>query len=239
MKSEHHQSKNTDQATFDDVALQWWDPDGPMKPLHDINPVRLDFILDCMNSAKIEPTVLDVGCGAGILTESLCEHELKVSGIDISSKLIGVAKKHAALSQLTISYYQGSLNPNHHELADQRFPMLSCLEVLEHLADPFELLDHCDYFLQNHGLLFLSTINQTIAAYIKSILLAERVLKLIPVGTHEFKMLIKPSKILGWARKKNYTLVSMRGIEYNPFSRSARLTDDLSNNYILCLKKSG
>ncbi len=222
---------------FGALAHQWWDPNGPMRTLHHINPTRVTFITTHLDDHTMRGPLLDVGCGAGILTEALAEQGHNVTGIDVSENLIHIAKKHAALSNLDIAYHCGALHQDSPLFSSEQFSAITCLEVIEHVAHPMTLLSHCAHHLKPGGLLFVSTINATWQAYFETILMAEHVLKLIPKGTHQYRGFVKPSRIMQWARQNNHACLSIKGLRYNPLNQQCKTTTHLGNNYILCLQK--
>ena len=223
--------------TFGRHAHNWWDLNGPLRTLHHINPTRVAFIEQYMSQFCDGNDILDVGCGAGILTEALAKKQYHMHGIDLSQHLIDAANTHAQTQNLQIHYHQGALHPNNPSLLDQSFSALTCLEVLEHVADPWSLLNNCNHFLKPGGLLFLSTINATLKAYLETIVIAEKILKLIPDGTHQFDGFLKPSQLLNWARQHGFECLALKGLTYRPLLKKAVLTGNLQNNYIMCLQK--
>lgn len=232
------QKNPEDHQHFSQFAHQWWDPQGPMKPLHDINPIRIQFVQNCLEQYPLEKKILDVGCGAGLFTEAISELQFNTFGIDIDKKLIETASRHAKLSKLDVNYTHGELTPKQQYYPKETFPIISCLEVIEHCSNPFLLLDTCLNILKPNGLLIVSTINRTLSAYLKTILMAEYILKLIPKHTHQYDSFIKPSEIMSWARNHNMQLIKLKGINYQPLTSNANLTDKIDNNFIICLKKS-
>jgi len=216
---------------FHDLATSWWDIDGPFKTLHDINPCRLDYIQSKMN--LLDKKVLDLGCGGGILSEALAKAGGLITGIDIEPSLIDVAKKHAKLSGLDIDYQV--LN-----IADlkQKFDVIVCMEMLEHVANPMEIVASMAACLKSGGFVFLSTINRTLKAYFELILMGEYVLKLLPRQTHDYQHFIIPSELDAYLRQTNCTLKDLKGMAYNPWSRKARLTKNVDVNYMLYAQKN-
>ena len=216
---------------FHDLATSWWDIDGPFKTLHDINPCRLDYIQSKTN--LLDKKVLDLGCGGGILSEALAKAGGLITGIDIEPSLIDVAKKHAKLSGLDIDYQV--LN-----IADlkQKFDVIVCMEMLEHVANPMEIVASMAACLKSGGLVFLSTINRTLKAYFELILMGEYVLKLLPRQTHDYQHFIIPSELDAYLRQTKCTLKDLKGMAYNPWSRKARLTKNIDVNYMLYAQKN-
>ena len=216
---------------FHDLATSWWDIDGPFKTLHDINPCRLDYIQSKTN--LLDKKVLDLGCGGGILSEALAKAGGLITGIDIEPSLIDVAKKHAKLSGLDIDYQV--LN-----IADlkQKFDVIVCMEMLEHVANPMEIVASMAACLKSGGLVFLSTINRTLKAYFELILMGEYVLKLLPRQTHDYQHFIIPSELDAYLRQSEFTLKDLKGMAYNPWSRKTTLTKNVDVNYMLYAQKN-
>lgn len=215
---------------FSKLSHEWWDPDGPMKALHDLTPARGEFILaNCQNQPK---TAIDFGCGAGILTEWLTDKKIECCGIDISQDLIDTAKRHALLSKLDIKY----ICSNKIE-SNNKVDLITCLEVFEHCHNHEELMKMFADRLSAKGTLFISSINKTKKAYLETIIAAEYLLKLLPIGTHNKEDFVEPSKIIRLAIANNLELIKAAGIKYAPYSRTGSITTDLSNNYILAFRK--
>jgi len=215
---------------FAQHAKQWWDMQGQLKTLHDINPTRVDFIMQHINLASLN--VLDVGCGGGILCEAMAKYGAKVTGIDAECEAIEVAKAHAQKKQLSIDYYCTPVE------AYERtgFDVITCMELLEHVQKPELVLQHCQRLLKPNGFLFVSTINRTLKAYASAIIAAEYVLKLLPRQTHDYNKFIKPSELLAMARSFDLKLVDMKGMNYNPILGTASLSSDVKVNYLLALQ---
>lgn len=218
-------------AKFAQHAAHWWDKEGPLKTLHDINPARLEFI--ARYQALAQKTVLDVGCGGGILCEGMAIQGAKVTGLDVEVDTIEAAKVHAQNSQLTISYI--SCPVEEYEVA--AFDVVTCMEMLEHVKEPQLVINHCARLLKPGGYLFLSTINRTLKAYATAIIAAEYILGLLPRQTHDFEKFIKPSELVAMIRKAGLELSGMAGMAYNPLSRTAKLQDSVDVNYLVsCFK---
>lgn len=214
---------------FDTLAHEFWDPRGAFRPLHVLNPVRVDYLAQRCSLAQRR--VLDVGCGGGLLAESLARHGAHVSAIDMAPAMIEVARLHAHESQLQIDYQQCSAE----QLAGQAaatFDVITCMEVIEHVPSPAALLTATAQLLRPGGDLFVSTINRNLRSFLLAIVGAEYLLNLIPRGTHEYARLLRPAELARLARAERLTLCDVRGIDYNPFSHSARLTADASVNYL-------
>jgi 2-polyprenyl-6-hydroxyphenyl methylase / 3-demethylubiquinone-9 3-methyltransferase len=217
-------------AKFSKLAKAWWNPFGSSKPLHDINPLRIDFIRKyAVLSSK---HILDIGCGGGILTESLAKLGGIVTGIDLSVEVIDIAKHHASDQGLTIDYQVISAK----EYADtfpHKFDIVTCMELLEHVADPLSLIASCANLLKPDGHLFLSTLNRNLKSYLYAILGAEYFLKLLPKGTHHYEKFIRPSELFAMLSHARLQLIHMAGICYHPIFRIYQLTSDVSINYLV------
>lgn len=233
MDNKHYVKSTIDEQEvnkFDHHAQDWWDKQGPLKTLHDINDTRLEFIL-----AQVElkgKTVLDVGCGGGILCEALRKAGAQVTGLDVASDAIAIAREHADHEKLDINYVSMPIE----EFEQGSFDVITCMEMLEHVNNPELVLEHCRRLLKPGGILFLSTISRTVKAYMTAIVAAEYVLKLLPRQTHDYGKFIKPSELAAMARAFGFSLLDMKGLHYNPLSRKAALVDDVSVNYVLSLR---
>ncbi|MFA5959751.1 MAG: bifunctional 2-polyprenyl-6-hydroxyphenol methylase/3-demethylubiquinol 3-O-methyltransferase UbiG [Tatlockia sp.] len=216
---------------FATLSKQWWNKNGALKTLHDINPVRLQFIEDAIHLPQ--KTVLDVGCGGGILSEALAKKGAIVTGLDAEEEAIAVARKHAEKKQLALHYVATPIE----DFTAQAFDVVVCMEMLEHVVNPQTVITHCARLLKPGGLLFLSTINRTLKAYAGAIVAAEYVLGLLPRQTHDFAKFIKPSELLSMARQEGFALKTMQGLGYNPFTRKAALQSSVDINYLVCCVK--
>jgi 2-polyprenyl-6-hydroxyphenyl methylase / 3-demethylubiquinone-9 3-methyltransferase len=214
---------------FDALAHEFWDPRGAFRPLHVLNPVRVDYLVQ--RAPLAQRRVLDIGCGGGLLAESLARHGADVTGIDMAPAMIEVARLHAHESQLQIDYQQCSAEQLAGE-AGTPFDVIACMELIEHVPSPAALLAAIARLLRPGGDLFVSTINRNLRSFLLAIVGAEYLLNLIPRGTHEYARLLRPAELARLARAVHLTLVDVSGIEYNPFSHSARLTADASVNYL-------
>ena len=220
---------------FGALANRWWDPNGPQRPLHELNPVRLAYIRQAQPLAAIR--VLDVGCGGGLLSEAMAAAGAEVTGIDLSQQLIDIAKLHLLESGLKVDYRLIAVE----DLADDmpgKFDAITCMEMLEHVPDPHSILSACHGLLKPGGRLFLSTLNRTPAAFALAIVGAEYLAQLLPKGTHDYRSFIKPSELATSLRDIGFTLHDVRGLSYNPLTRSARLSDDTSVNYLMYAEKT-
>jgi 2-polyprenyl-6-hydroxyphenyl methylase/3-demethylubiquinone-9 3-methyltransferase len=221
-------------AKFDRLASRWWDPDGESRPLHDLNPVRLGYIADrvALEGAR----ALDVGCGGGILSESLARSGAAVTAIDLAPAVLDVARLHLHESGLVVDYRETSVEALAEEMP-AAFDLVACMEMLEHVPDPGSVIRACASLLKPGGLLFVSTLNRTPVAFGAAILGAEHVLRLLPRGTHRYEQFLKPSEIATELRSAGLALEDLSGIAYNPFTRGARLTKSVAVNYLACASK--
>ena len=219
---------------FEALAHRWWDTEGDFKPLHDINPVRLGYIEQ--KTSLQDVAVVDVGCGGGILTESLALAGARVSGIDMAESPLAVARLHALESGVQIDY----LATTAEALAAERpgsFQVVTCLEMLEHVPDFASTVQACADLVADGGHLVFSTINRNPKAYALAIVGGEYVLGLLPRGTHDYAKFIKPAELAGAVRKAGLNMVEITGMRYNPFSRRCSLSDDIDVNYLLYARK--
>lgn len=221
-------------AKFSEQAALWWDKNSHFKPLHDINPLRLGFIRDYVDlNGK---SVIDIGCGGGILSESMDHCGATVTGIDMSEAAIQVAQLHQLESGAKVEY----LNTTAEAIAALRpaqYDVVTCLEMLEHVPHPDSIVQACATLVKPGGHLFFSTINRNMKAYLFAILGAEYILNLLPRNTHEYAKFIRPSELGEWARQAGLSIDAMRGMGYNIFSKQYSLTDDISVNYLVHLTR--
>lgn len=219
---------------FSALASRWWDPAGPQRPLHEINPVRLAYIQKWHKLSGSR--TLDVGCGGGLLSEAMAMHGALVTGIDLSEKLIDIAKLHLLESGAKADYQVISVE----DLAMQRagqYDAITCMEMLEHVPDAESILQACYTLLKPGGHLFLSTLNRTPAAFALAIVGAEYVAQLLPKGTHDFRSFIKPSELAFSLRRIGFNLHDVSGLSYNPIARKAKLSSNTTVNYLMAADK--
>jgi 2-polyprenyl-6-hydroxyphenyl methylase / 3-demethylubiquinone-9 3-methyltransferase len=219
---------------FGSMAERWWDTQGEFKTLHDINPLRLEFIQRYISLSGRR--LVDVGCGGGILTEALARHGADAMGIDLSEELIDIADLHGLESGITVHYQKISAE----DLAEQQpesFDHVTCMEMLEHVPDPGSIINACAKLVKPGGMVFFSTLNRQPKAYLLAIVAAEHLLRMLPKGTHNYKTFIKPSELTQSARAAGLTLQGMVGIEYNPFTKQFNLGKDIDVNYLAAFQR--
>ena len=223
-------------AKFSDLAHRWWDPDSEFAPLHNINPLRLQWI-DGM-AALAGKRVVDIGCGGGILADSMARKGAKVLGVDLASKALRVAKLHALEAGTpNVEYREISAEALAEEQPEQ-FDVVTCMEMLEHVPRPESVVRACAKLVKPGGWVFFSTINRNPKAFLFAVVGAEYVLNLLPRGTHEYLKFIKPSELAGWARAAGLGLQQTQGMEYNPLTRRYWLSGDTSVNYLAATRRS-
>lgn len=234
----HEHTANVDPreiGKFEELAARWWDPESEFKPLHDINPLRLDYIDRAAGLAGKE--VLDVGCGGGILSESMAVRGAQVMGIDLGEMPLRVADLHTLESGVPVSYRRVAVEA----LAAERpasFDVVTCMEMLEHVPNPASVVDACARLVRPGGLVFFSTLNRNPKSYLFAILGAEYILGLLPRGTHDFARFIRPSELGRWIRAASISCTDMTGMTYNPFTRTYRLDKgDLGVNYLVTCRR--
>jgi 2-polyprenyl-6-hydroxyphenyl methylase/3-demethylubiquinone-9 3-methyltransferase len=233
-----HDGLNVDPAEiakFDSAAPRWWDPDGEFRPLHDLNPVRLDYIDGRVGLAGRR--VADVGCGGGLLAEGMARRGARVLGIDLSSEAVAVAKLHALETGVTVDYREMAAEA----LASAEpgaFDLVTCLEMLEHVPDPAAVVAATARLVRPGGDVVFSTINRNARSFALAIVGAEYLMRLLPMGTHRYARLIRPSELSRWARAAGLELVDLAGLAYDPFARRARLSGDVSVNYLAHFRRA-
>jgi len=223
-------------AKFSELAHRWWDPESEFRPLHQINPLRLDWIdgLAALRGKR----VVDVGCGGGILAESMARRGADVLGIDLATKPLRVAQLHAIESQAKgLAYREVAVEALAAEMPAQ-IDVVTCMEMLEHVPDPESVVAACARLVKPGGWAFFSTINRNAKAFVFAIVGAEHVLRLLPKGTHEYERFLRPSELAAWCRNAALDPVATRGLEYNPLTRRYRLSADTSVNYLVACRKA-
>jgi 2-polyprenyl-6-hydroxyphenyl methylase/3-demethylubiquinone-9 3-methyltransferase len=219
---------------FGDIAARWWDPNGPMRPLHEINPLRLAWI------DRLAPLagkhVLDVGCGAGVLAEAMAGRGANVTGIDLAGKPLKVAQLHALESGADVRYEESAAE-SWAERQSAAFDVVTCMEMLEHVPDPAQSVRACAALAKPGGWVFFSTINRNSKSFLLAIVGVEYVLNILPRGTHEYAKFIRPSELTRYARTAGLTLHELMGMTYNPFTKSASLGRDTDVNYLMAFRK--
>jgi len=219
---------------FGSLAERWWDPEGEFKTLHDINPLRINFIREYVDIQSKK--IVDVGCGGGILTEGLAEQGAIATGIDLSEKLIDIADLHGLDSGVKANYQKISAEAFAEE-NPANFDHLTCMEMLEHVPDPSSIVSACAKMVKPGGFVFFSTLNRKPKAYLLAIIAAEHLLKMLPTGTHDYKTFIKPSELSQWCRTAGLQIRGITGIEYNPFNKRFSLGKDIDVNYIIAYQR--
>lgn len=217
-------------AKFDALASRWWDPRGEFRPLHEINPLRLDYIRQ--RATLADHKALDVGCGGGILAESMALAGAKVTAIDMAEKPLAVARLHQAESGTNVNYFRSTAEELASDKAGQ-FDVVTCLEMLEHVPSPRAVIAACRDLVKPGGDVFFSTINRNPKAFIFAIVGAEYLLRLLPAGTHEYEKFIRPSELESWARESGLQLKGSIGLHYNPLSRDYSLGPNVDVNYMM------
>ena len=220
---------------FSELAHRWWDPASEFKPLHDINPLRLGWING--KAALLDKTVLDVGCGGGILTESMASAGARVTGIDLSEKALSVARLHLFESGHSVDYRLISAEDLAAEMP-AHFDVVTCMEMLEHVPDPASTIAACARLVKPGGHVFFSTLNRNLKAYVQAIIGAEYVLNMLPRGTHEYAKFIKPSELSRHCRNAGLDTHELIGLSYNPLSRVYSLGRDTDVNYLLHTRRA-
>ncbi|MBE2899033.1 bifunctional 2-polyprenyl-6-hydroxyphenol methylase/3-demethylubiquinol 3-O-methyltransferase UbiG [Pasteurellaceae bacterium 20609_3] len=220
---------------FNKMAASWWDPEGDFKPIHRLNPKRLAYICEHVGTL-VGKRVLDVGCGGGILSESMARMGAQVVGIDMSPQPLAVAREHAREQGLSIDYRQQTIESLVAEQGGQ-FDVITCMEMLEHVPDPAAVVRGCQQLLKPEGVVFFSTINRTFKAWALVVVGAEYILKMLPKGTHDYDKFIKPAELLSWCDDNRLHCVNIQGYHYNPLSGQFWLNGDVSANYIMALRQ--
>ena len=222
-------------AKFEALASRWWDRESEFKPLHDINPLRTNYIDS--HASLAGKKVLDVGCGGGILSEAMAQRGADVTGIDMGEAPLNIAKLHALESGVTVKYQQIPVE----QLADEMpaaFDIVTCLEMLEHVPDPASIIRACYKLVKPGGMVFFSTINRNPKAYAMAIIGAEYIMRMLPAGTHDYDKFIKPSELTRWCRAADLSVLDMTGMIYNPITQKYSLKDqDVDVNYLVATRR--
>jgi 2-polyprenyl-6-hydroxyphenyl methylase/3-demethylubiquinone-9 3-methyltransferase len=221
---------------FSALAHRWWDPQGEFRPLHAINPLRLEWIE--RHAPLAGKDVLDVGCGGGILAEAMARRGARVTGIDLADKPLNVAQLHLMESGLEVRYALASAE-DYAAAHSGEFDVLTCMEMLEHVPDPASAVAACARLLRPGGRAFFSTLNRNPKAYLSAVIGAEYVLKLLPKGTHDYARFIRPSELARWCRDAGLREEELLGMTYNPITQRYRLGPDCDVNYLLCCRRDG
>ncbi|MBT8059566.1 MAG: bifunctional 2-polyprenyl-6-hydroxyphenol methylase/3-demethylubiquinol 3-O-methyltransferase UbiG [Gammaproteobacteria bacterium] len=219
-----------EQDRFDAVASGWWDPEGPFRPLHELNPARLKYVAD--RAGLDGADVVDVGCGGGILAESLARKGARVTGIDVAPRVLATARLHLHESGLEVDYRETTVE----DLADEAegtFDVVTCMEMLEHVPEPDSVIRSCRRLLKPGGHAFFSTLNRTPLAFALGIVGAEHIARLLPRGTHRYDRFIRPSELSAWARAAGLEVRDITGLHYNPITRSVMLGGNVRVNYLV------
>lgn len=222
-------------AKFEALASRWWDPEGEFRPLHDINPLRLDYI--DQHSPLAGKTVIDVGCGGGILSESMAARGATVTGIDLGDAPLSVARLHRHETGVEVDYQKTAVETIAHDSPGQ-FDIVTCMEMLEHVPAPDSAIAACGRLLKPGGIAYFSTINRTPKSFAMAIIGAEYLLKLLPRGTHEYAKFIRPAELDRWARDAGLTLAGNTGLHYNPLFRDYHLGPGLDVNYLMHFERT-
>jgi len=219
-----------EQQKFDRIAASWWDPDGESRPLHDLNPARLAYITERidLNGAK----VVDVGCGGGILSESMAGQGAIVTGIDIAAKALAVARLHLHESGYQVDYQQTTAE-SWAQMNPSSAAVVTCMEMLEHVPNPESVVAACAGMLDKGGHLFMSTLNRNALSFAVAIVGGEHITRIIPKGTHQYDRFIKPSELCRWLRASGMKVEEVTGIHYNPLERTARTGGHVNVNYLI------
>ncbi len=226
----------TEREKFDAVASAWWDPEGPFRPLHELNPARMRFITERASIADAQ--VLDVGCGGGILAESLAKKGGHVTGIDVAPRVLSTAKLHLQESGLDINYQEKTVEDQAQE-SQASFDLVTCMEMLEHVPDPSSVIQSVQELLKPGGHGFFSTLNRTPMAFALGIVGAEYIAGLLPRGTHRYDRFIRPSELSEWLRAAGMVVRDIVGLHYNPITRSVMLGGNVKVNYLVHASKPG
>lgn len=222
-------------AKFNDIASRWWDPSGEFKPLHLLNPVRLSYISDELKGL-FGKTIIDVGCGGGILAESMARSGAIVTGLDMANDSLNVARLHALEAGVEVNYQQMTAE-QYAQSHPAQFDVVTCMEMLEHVPQPMSIIQACADLAKPGATLFFSTLNKTWKAYLLAIIGAEQVLKLVPKGTHEFNKFIRPSELMRFIEQAGLEVTDATGLHFNPINESFKIGPGVDVNYIVVAHK--
>ncbi|MFQ5548059.1 MAG: bifunctional 2-polyprenyl-6-hydroxyphenol methylase/3-demethylubiquinol 3-O-methyltransferase UbiG [Woeseia sp.] len=234
MTVSQHNVDDAEIARFDALASRWWDPAGDFRPLHEINPLRLDYIRQRVSLDG--SSVIDIGCGGGILAEAMAQDGATVTGIDVAEGPLAVARLHQAESGARVEY-RHSTAESYADAHPGEFDVVTCLEMLEHVPEPGRVVAACAELVRPGGDVFISTINRNPKSFLFAIVGAEYVLRLLPRGTHEYEKFIRPSELDAWARRAGLALRDSIGLHYNPLTRAYSLGEDLDVNYLMHFRR--
>jgi len=234
-ETSHENFSQAELDKFNALANRWWDPEGPQKPLHALNPARLGYVRDRANLRGAR--ALDVGCGGGLLSEALAREGAEVTAIDLAPDLIKVAKLHTLESGVRVDYRLTAVEALAAEMPGA-FDVVTCMEMIEHVPDPAAVIAACATLLKPGGRLFLSTLNRTPAAFALAIVGAEYIARLVPKGTHRYREFIRPSELAAWLRAADFELEDVSGLIYDPLRHTARVGVRTDVNYLACAVKS-
>ncbi|WP_417763054.1 bifunctional 2-polyprenyl-6-hydroxyphenol methylase/3-demethylubiquinol 3-O-methyltransferase UbiG [Shewanella sp.] len=224
-------------AKFENMAAGWWDPQGEFKPLHELNPLRLNYI-DLKSNGIFDKQVLDVGCGGGILAESMARIGAKVTGLDMGHEPLEVARLHALEKGVNINYLEMTAE-EHAQNHQGAYDVVTCMEMLEHVPDPLSVIRACCDMVADDGWVFFSTINRNVMSWLQTIVAAEYVMKMLPVGTHQHDKFIRPSELIDMVEQTELHCRDAIGIKYNPITSVFSYTPSLEVNYMLACQKQG
>ena len=235
MTTTHNNVDPAEIAKFNELALNWWNEEGESKPLHQINPLRLSYI---KNISRLEGKhAIDIGCGGGILTESLSKNGAIATGIDMSEIPLRIARLHAMEANLDINYQYIAPEEKAKQAAG-KFNIVTCMEMLEHVPDPLSIIKSCSQLVKPGGDIFFSTLNRHPKAYLLAVLGAEYLTKMLPKGTHDYQRFIRPSEMASWCRQAELEVGDIKGLSYNPFSKTFKYSKDVKVNYLMHCRKS-
>ena len=235
MKSKNYKTgSNQNSKLFDKLSDEWWDENGSFKALHSFNLVRLEYLKNNLNQSLDGLSILDVGCGGGILCEPLSRLGAEVTGIDSNEKAIKIAKEHARIKKLKINYIHGELS----KVEKCSFDIITCMEVLEHVEDINQIISTSNDILKKNGFFFGSTINKTFSSYLLAILFAENILQIVPRGTHEWKKFLKPNYVKKKFLENGFSDFQIQGVKYNPFKNKWSFSENTFINYMFFAIKS-